>query len=312
MSQLCFANSGRIGSAFRQGLTLLELVVVLGILAVLSTVAVRSLQPVADQARYEVTQKVLNDLWQAALGGPSPGNAAPATQGGYTRSGFITDTGSLPTDVNELLVCPAGLIDRTLQTFDSDRDSVDDVSLVSGWNGPYLHLGAGATSVMDGWGNEPLLTIDSGELELRSFGSDGNSLPPEDGYRKDIVLHIGPADYLGTIVFRIFAIDPMNGSRIDPAPSGTEQLGVLFYGVNAMGGSSGAVEEQLIVIDNAGSFEFRREDTLAGTVAARAILWNDTNSNQILDPGETIILKSLVHYATLEPRVDTRVEMELR
>ncbi len=55
-------------SRYRAGLTLLELVVVLGILALLSGMAVRSLQPIADQARYEATQHLIDDL-RLAIGG---------------------------------------------------------------------------------------------------------------------------------------------------------------------------------------------------------------------------------------------------
>ena len=298
--------------ADRPGLTLLELVVVLGILAVLSTVAIRSLEPVADQARYELTQRVLNDLRLAVIGSSGFGVATTTSSSQPVRAGFIFDTGALPTEVSELLVQPAGLIDRTLQTFDSDRDSIDDVSLISGWNGPYLSFAAGLNQVVDGWGGEPVFLVDSGNLEIVSFGSDGDSLPPEDGYRADISVTVGQADYLGTVVFRLYAIDAQNGSRIDPAPTGTEQLGILFYGVNASGGSTGAIAEQLIAVDSNGSFEYRREDTLVGAVAARAILWNDLNGDQVLDAGEAIIRKSIVHYVTVEPRVDTRVEMELR
>ena len=70
MSHSCCAETRPMHNAenARRGLTLLELVVVLGILAMLSTIAVRSLEPIADQARYEATQRVLNDLRFAAVG----------------------------------------------------------------------------------------------------------------------------------------------------------------------------------------------------------------------------------------------------
>lgn len=295
------------GNQPRLALTLLELVVVLGILAVLSTVAIRSLEPIADQARYEQTQVVLNNLRGAIVGQSDfrPTTNAPA-------SGFVLDVGALPTTSAELLVRPLNLIDRTLQSFDSDRDLTNDVSLSSGWNGPYLHLTAGLDEIVDGWGRELSFVANAGDLELLSLGSDGDSTAPETGYGKDVSVTITQEEYLGTLVFRLFDIDNLNGSRIDPSPTGLEKLGVLFYGVNATGATTGAIAEQLINIDGAGSFEFRRNNTLIGITAARAILWDDTDNDDELDANESIIKKSIVHYPLVQPRLETRVEMELR
>lgn len=284
----------------RQALTLLELVVVLGILAVLSTVAVRSLEPIADQARYELTQQVLSDIRLATVGNSSQ------------HSSFIRDTGALPGDVDALLTQPIAIINHSLQSFDSDRDSINDVALSSGWNGPYLNLGVGLSEVLDGWGATPTLIATGGDLELISLGSDGDSIAPEDGYRADLNTTILTREYLGDIIFRLFAIDGSNGSRIDPTPTGTEKLGVLFYGVNATGASDGAIAEQLLLVPNSGAFEHRRSNTLCSKVAARAIQWNDTDSDDTLDVGETIVKKSFVHYPNLQPANDLRIEMELR
>ncbi|MDX1928676.1 MAG: hypothetical protein SFV81_19260 [Pirellulaceae bacterium] len=284
----------------RLALTLLELVVVLGILAVLSTVAVRSLEPIADQARYEMTQTVLNDVRLATLGS------------GEADSCFLRDTGVLPGDVDDLSIRPAALIAHAVQSFDSDQDAVNDVTLSSGWNGPYLQLGAGLSEVLDGWGATPNLVANSGELEIVSLGSDGDSIAPEDGYRTDVTATIQTREYLGNITFRLFAIDGLSGLRIDPSPTGTEQLGVLFYGVNAAGGTDGSIAQQMLIVPNSGTFEHRRTNTLCRAMAARAIQWDDTDSDDIFDVGEALIKKSYVHYPNLHPASEARVEMELR
>lgn len=293
-------SHSRYAKPYRQALTLLELVVVLGILAVLSTVAVRSLEPIADQARYELTQTVLSDLQQATL-----------RKNSY-ESSFLSDTGSFPSDVDDLFSRPNSLIAHSVQSFDSDRDTVNDVTLSSGWNGPYLQLGVGLGEVLDGWGGTPTLSANSGTLEIQSLGSDGDSVAPEDGYRSDLTATIQSRDYLGDVTFRLFAIDGTSGLRIDPAPTGTEQLGVLFYGVNAAGGTDGAITEQMLIVPNSGTFEHRRSNTLCRTTAARAIQWDDTDSDDALDLGETIIKKSYVHYPKAQPASEVRVEMELR
>lgn len=295
-------------SAPPRGLTLLELVVVLGILAILSTAAVRSLEPLAAQSRYEATQRVLNDLRVASASDSSSQNIG----GARVIGGYIADTGTLPTSTDDLLSCPAGISNHAIQTFDSDRDATDDVTLSSGWKGPYLQLGAGQTDIVDGWGRAPIFSTSGTTVDIASLGSDGDSIAPEDEYRADLTVSVPLRDYAGDIVFRLFAIDTMSGSRIDPTPAGTEQLGVLFYGVNAAGGTAGQIEEQLLIIANSGSFEYRRSSTFQGMVAARAIQWDDVDSDDVLDAGETIVKKSYVHYPAVNSAMDVRVEMELR
>ena len=97
MSRLSFAsgssfteqiNFARSGGA--KGLTLIELVVVLAILAVLAGVAVRSLEPIADQSRYEATLKTLESVKNAIV--------EDRIQSNGTRhvSGFVSDVGRLP------------------------------------------------------------------------------------------------------------------------------------------------------------------------------------------------------------------------
>lgn len=292
----------------RRALTLLELVVVLGILAMLSSVAIRSMAPIADQARYESTQRLLDEVRVAVAGHPARQTLADSS----VIHGIVADTGMLPSAMDDLLTRPTGWIDRALQSFDSDRDAIDDLTLTSGWNGPYMQLGAGRSTIVDGWGHEPNLAPKLGGLDIISTGSDGDSVGSETGNQADITVPILSKDIEGDCICRLFAIDGISGLRIDPNPTGSQQLGVLFYGVNASGGTTGAIEEQLLVVAASGSFDVRRSHTTHGTVALRAILWNDTDNDDALDIGESIIQKSYVHYLQIHPGADNRVEMELR
>ena len=312
---MCRSNCGSCQSwlprghaPWRAGLTLLELVVVLGILAMLSSVAIRSLGPIADQARYESTQRLLDELRVAIAGHPARQYVGDSS----VIHGLVADTGALPGDLDDLLVRPIALIDRTMQSFDSDRDSIDDVTLTSGWNGPYMQLGAGLSTIVDGWAHEPVLTPNLGGMDLSSLGSDGDSIGSESGYQADMTIPILAKDIEGDLVCRLFDIDNISGLRIDPSPTGSQQLGVLFFGVNANGGSTGTIEEQMLIVAASGSFEVRRSQTTHGTAAVRAILWNDIDNDDVLDGGESIIKKSYVHYLQIHPGADNRVEMELR
>ncbi len=292
----------------RSGMTLLEMVVSLAILAALSTIAVRSIAPLADQARYEATQNVLNELREVTVGA----TYLRQPNGQAIVSGYIADTGSLPTALVDLFTQPVGLSAFASQTFDSDRDGTDDISLSSGWNGPYMQLGAGVDSVVDGWGNPVLIDPDAGVFDFTSYGSDADSAVPETGYRADLVVEIPTSNYQGDVALRLFEIDGTTQTRVDPSTTGTEQLGVLYYCVNAAGGTTGAIQEILLPVDAAGSFETTLSNQIHGLSAARGIKWLDADGDDVLDVGETITLKSFVHYFTVTSLSNSRIEMELR
>ncbi|MBE2286737.1 MAG: prepilin-type N-terminal cleavage/methylation domain-containing protein [Prosthecobacter sp.] len=157
----------------RSGLTLLELLVVLSILAVLSTVALTSSSGIADQARYEATQRTLENIRDAVLG---PDNLRD-NDGTLLYTGFVADTGRLPRAVAEvvdggtvltlaeLVEQPAGMAaydvipaitsncTPSAEADDLDLDlSSDTVRLGVGWRGPYLRLTPGNLLPRDGWG----------------------------------------------------------------------------------------------------------------------------------------------------------------
>src|SRR5688572_22825214 len=81
----------------RAGFTLLELVVVLAILAITTGLAVRALDRVEDQRRFESAQRGFEELSEAVLGSPDDRNV----DGTRTISGFVADMGRLPRTTDE-------------------------------------------------------------------------------------------------------------------------------------------------------------------------------------------------------------------
>src|SRR5262245_18877006 len=79
----------------RRGLTLLELVVVLAILAALALAAVVATESAVDQARFEISQRTLENIDTAGLG-PAGGGTASDTHG---FAGFGADIGRPPVSV---------------------------------------------------------------------------------------------------------------------------------------------------------------------------------------------------------------------
>ena len=151
-----------------KGLTLIELVVVLAILAVLAGVAVRSLEPIADQSRFEATQRTLASATNSIV------DDRRQTSGARHVSGFVSDIGRLPESA-AMLVDGAGttafsgssavqlasfsFADRfgpTAGSAPANPTNVDctGVSLRCGWRGPYLTVTDPANGVVDGWGRQ--------------------------------------------------------------------------------------------------------------------------------------------------------------
>ncbi|MEM6363592.1 MAG: prepilin-type N-terminal cleavage/methylation domain-containing protein [Planctomycetota bacterium] len=136
----------------KPGLTLIELVVVLSILAALTGVAVRSLEPIADQTRYEATRKTLDHVRDAIITLP----AVRRGDGSLAMQGFVSDMGRLPRTLDELLVKPINEADPTKNIFEFAANTDFGVQAVAGlteglpcgWRGPYLQT----TSITTGWG----------------------------------------------------------------------------------------------------------------------------------------------------------------
>lgn len=211
----------------RAGLTLLELVVVLLILAVLTTVAVQSLDVFVDQGRYDANQRTLQNLREAVVGSPN----AQGPDGGPTFNGFVADVGRLPQTILDDRGNGVKLL--TLQelwdvnsplalTFPFKiRGSTEDseIALPCGWRSPYVRLAAGTNKLNDGWGQElispvgvvpgfpyaslrdaadnPLTTAGQDVPLIRSLGRDG--LPGGTDYDQDSTLLFAANDYLATV-----------------------------------------------------------------------------------------------------------------
>ncbi len=156
----------------QRGLTLLELLVVLTILIVLSTVAITSTSGVADQSRYEATQRTLENLSEAVLG---PANLRD-TDGTLLATGFVADMGRLPLATSEAVtggnvftlaelwqnvnsMAAHAVRPATAANVDDDPEADAEVYLATGWRGPYLRLSPGNAVLRDGWAAE-LVTPD--------------------------------------------------------------------------------------------------------------------------------------------------------
>lgn len=188
-----------------RGLTLVEVLVVLFILAVLAQTAVLATEGLAEQAQRDGTAQSIEGIEAAILGERSRVD----TQGRSLITGFVADVGRLP--VARLAGGPETSLLELWQRRDEASLPVADqiaafsvssppgdaeIELACGWRGPYLRLGFGPARLVDGW-NRPFRlwradgsTVLDGETvtAMASFGSDGllDGTPPPLGYERDI------------------------------------------------------------------------------------------------------------------------------
>ncbi len=203
----------------QRGMTLLELLVVVAILAVLATVAIQSTSDLANQTRYESTQKSLTSFRDVVLG---PGNQV-APDGTPLVTGYVADMGRPPRstllfhpdlgglyDLGELYseTLPGGLRPYGLYPATSANTSqtlITGVSLNSllvsstlrvpaGWRGPYLRKPGSEVTLVDGWSKPLVSRLDMGSslgeinawpTMLLAFRTNSSSQPfslPEDPF----------------------------------------------------------------------------------------------------------------------------------
>lgn len=205
-----------VNSRRQQGLTLLELIVVLLILITLSTVAVRATSGLKDQVRWEQTRDRYQAIKNAIIGDPDL-----VINGQPDINGFVADMGRLPRNIHELLEEDFCFTDRTLDVGtcapadwrnQTNRTPPSATSLGYGWNGPYLDTitqAKEADSITDGWGREAQSVAD------QDYGW---------------VLCLGDAPDFDNPSTTCFASAP--------STSGTNQLAIKSYGRDGSEGGS--------------------------------------------------------------------------
>ncbi|MEM1449848.1 MAG: prepilin-type N-terminal cleavage/methylation domain-containing protein [Planctomycetota bacterium] len=228
-----------------QGLTLLELLVVLAILSALGTVMIVQTTSLTDESRYQGTIRTLEQVEDAVLGRQPVGIEDPT---GITP-GFVSDLGRLP----QAIVGPGGAaelselwdvslfanVDPALDRTFRARTLVgldDDITMLSGWRGPYVRLPLGTSTLNDGWGRVLGLVDAPGTLtaDVGRVTSEGSNLG--DAFDPDT---FAPAAPLEVVFEGVEGVDRVNGVvppltvsyTLPSAASGNEDLIIRLYGI---------------------------------------------------------------------------------
>ena len=153
-----------VKKCFLQGFSLLELLVVIGLLGIVATAATTLLIDSGEEKRKDATEKNWDAIRKAIIG-----DSTLNLNGSPYLSGYVADMGRLPNNIKELMSLEAGLdldgddiADITLPQQPEwqaiDLNTVDGASgvkgnIYGGWKGPYLY-NSGSRYFRDGWTNE--------------------------------------------------------------------------------------------------------------------------------------------------------------
>lgn len=165
----------------RPAFTLLELIIVIALLAIVATVALRSVESTDIRARQQVTLNTLEEVKRAILGDPD----LRQPDGSWIPNGFVNDIGALPTEeqfetlwISSLPEIPYEGIGNWRSVDWPNEPGAASAELGVGWRGPYLTIPIGASGLTDGWGNP--LRINGTAIEARggldgAFAGDANA-----------------------------------------------------------------------------------------------------------------------------------------
>jgi len=168
----------------QSGFTLLELIVVVGVLGLITSLATDFVVNETNQKRYELTKSKLSAIRQGIIG--TPGSRI---NGEVYISGFVADTGLVPEHLIAMIQDGYCLDPKFLhKSVDCEANNIGDWKSYSGWNGPYLNglekvqgkfedgTDISYLSYKDGWGNNAQqwlnLSVDDEELteDILNFG----------------------------------------------------------------------------------------------------------------------------------------------
>ena len=209
----------------RHGFTLIELVVVIAIIAIMGTIALRSMAPVAEKGKVEETRREMEALACAIVGDPHL-----CANGVRTDFGYVGDVGSLPPTLDALVSDPGYatwngpyISNRLMQApEDFKRDA---------WQMDYLFTGLTVASAGSGDTMESRVAGSSAQLLANNVSGniyDLDGTPPGAIYDDSVVVMLTHPDGSGGYRFRNAPLDEGGFFQLDSVPIGNHCLEIVY------------------------------------------------------------------------------------
>ena len=225
------SSKGRAASRLQtsRGYTLIELVVVLVIVGILASVALKSLKAVNDTARFEETRQELDNIAHAIAGDP-----CLISGGSRTDYGYVGDVGGLPLDLNALVANPGGYT-TWRGPYISDDFSTDGSSSEfknDAWGAAYSYT-AGITVSSTGGGSPVTRNAANsiGDLLHNSVSvavTDLDNTPPGPDHLDSVRIVLSHPDGSGSMISRVKNPGSDGYVRFDSVPIGAHSLQIIY------------------------------------------------------------------------------------
>jgi prepilin-type N-terminal cleavage/methylation domain-containing protein len=230
-----------------RGYSLIELVTVILLIGILSSMTVVYVGNNMDAARYAETVQRLQTLQKAIIGDDTVDNS-----GHRTHFGFIGDIGRMPTALTELTT--RGALPVWVYNY-TNAPCSGTCNAAAGWRGPYVNSQFTASLAVDAdaWGNAYIYNT-SNTATITSYGADGVS--GGTGYAKDVTLQIPQAQMFASVRGNLMDGDmpctnqsvtimyPANGlptsTSVNATATGAFTFTAIPYGVRAIKGGTDA------------------------------------------------------------------------
>jgi prepilin-type N-terminal cleavage/methylation domain-containing protein len=217
------------GIRHEQGYSLIELIVVVIIIGILASVAVRSLGRITDTSRVEETKRELDKLACAIAGDPD------LVSGGVrTDYGYVGDVGALPADLGSLFGNPGGWSTWSGPYIQDDfsSGSPDVIFKIDAWGKGYVYAGtnvisstSGTATITRGISN----TIDDLLYNTISLSvTDWDNSPPGAIYRDSVFFLLTYPNGLGSFTSQSKFPDAGGFLAFDSIPIGIHELRTIY------------------------------------------------------------------------------------
>jgi prepilin-type N-terminal cleavage/methylation domain-containing protein len=212
-----------------RGYSFIELIVVIVIVGIIASVAMRSLRGANDVAKVELTKQRLEKIANAIAGNPSL-----VSGGSRTSFGYVGDVGALPANLDALVANPGGyttwrgpyIVDELTPDGSNSRFKLD------GW-GQTLSYSGGVSVVSNGGGTAITRAIAASISSLLHNQvavtiTDLNLVPPGSIYRDSVKALLAIPDGTGATTTKIEFPSADGYLLFDSIPIGQHQLRVVY------------------------------------------------------------------------------------
>ncbi|HWR82579.1 MAG TPA: hypothetical protein VN285_04700 [Candidatus Deferrimicrobium sp.] len=208
-----------------RGFTLIEIVLLIVVAGILSTVAFRTILTISESAKTEETKQELETLAYAVTGNPELQN-----NGIRTNLGYVGDVGAMPASLDALHSNPGGYSTWNGPYIENRFTQVTDDYKRDAWGNLYQYSGVTITST-GGSGMVRKLANSVDDLLLNSVGGtvlDLDGTPPGPVYNDSLSVRLTMPDGAGSMMTRTRTPDAGGNFSFDSIPIGNHDIRILY------------------------------------------------------------------------------------